>query len=97
MVIQIKELLNHIGSKGIWNNWKDNESLKIESRNKNRLYKHITLSYFIRPPSIFNNKPHKYKQYQRNVKNYCILSKIYFFFNCILILNHLFFLKKITL
>lgn len=54
------ELLNLIGSKGMWNSWKDNERIGVVSRKSNgKIYRHNTCSHFIRLPSKFDGKKHK--------------------------------------
>ena len=47
------ELLNVIGAKGEWNNWKDNERLNIKSRKSNDKHNYKTVAYVIRLPSLF--------------------------------------------
>ena len=54
------ELLNLIGSRGIWNGWKDNERVNVGSRKSNgEKYNHKICSYFVRLPSKFDGKKHK--------------------------------------
>jgi hypothetical protein len=47
------ELLNVIGVKGAWNNWKDNERLNIISRKSDKKYNFKTVAYVVRLPSLF--------------------------------------------
>lgn len=54
------ELLNLIGSHGVWNSWKDNERVNVISRKSNgKKYNHKICSYFVRLPSRFEGKKHK--------------------------------------
>lgn len=48
------ELLNVIGAKGEWNNWKDNERLNIKSRKSDKKYNFKTIAFVLRLPSLFN-------------------------------------------